>query len=206
MGIEGRNYREILAFYFPGTSVSIAAAGIPWQRLSSDRIALLTANPSHDGAILALAERQLLAVSRRTGWVPPGGIEILVYPDLDTFRDATGEPGWVAAYSTGPRIHLQPALVLESHGVLETTLRHELLHVLVESQAAPQLPLWFREGLVEFLASPPAATGAARIPIRSLPNCATPPIPPAHAKPIKPRPALWLTSPPATARRPCSAG
>jgi RecB family exonuclease len=40
--------------------------------------------------------------------------------------------------------------------------------VLVESQAAPALPLWFREGLVEYLSEPAAPRGPtwsqARIP------------------------------------------
>ena len=42
-------------------------------------------------------------------------------------------------------------------------LSHELLHVLIESQAAPGLPVWFREGLVEFL-SGKRTTDNARIP------------------------------------------
>ena len=33
-------------------------------------------------------------------------------------------------------------------------MRHEMLHVVVESQAAAGVPLWFREGLVEYLAGP----------------------------------------------------
>src|ERR1019366_5943332 len=77
-----------------------------------------------------------------------------VYPDLDSFRNSTGEPGWVAARTDGRRVHLQPAAVLRSHGALESTVRHEMLHVVVESQAAGGLPVWFREGLVEYLAGP----------------------------------------------------
>jgi stage II sporulation protein D len=47
---------------------------------------------------------------------------------------------------------LQPVAVLRAHGVLEGTMRHEMLHVVVESQADAGLPVWFREGLVEYLA------------------------------------------------------
>jgi stage II sporulation protein D len=81
----------------------------------------------------------------------PGTIEIRVYPDVETFRNATGEPGWVAAHTAGRRIDLQPAGVLRGKGVLESTIRHELLHVFVEAQARPGLPVWFREGLVGYL-------------------------------------------------------
>ena len=82
----------------------------------------------------------------------PAGVEIRLYPDLDTFRNITAEPGWVAARTDGRRVHLQPPAVLRSHGALESTVRHEMLHVVVESQAAAALPVWFREGLVEYLA------------------------------------------------------
>jgi len=40
------------------------------------------------------------------------------------------------------------------------TLRHEFLHALVESQAAPTTPLWLREGLVEAWSEPPSAHNA----------------------------------------------
>jgi hypothetical protein len=46
---------------------------------------------------------------------------------------------------------LQPAAVLRSRGALESTIHHELLHVFVEAQAAPGIPVWFREGLVGYL-------------------------------------------------------
>jgi stage II sporulation protein D len=74
-----------------------------------------------------------------------------VYPDVETFRNATGEPGWVAARTSGRRIHLQPAAVLRARGALDSTIHHELLHVFVEAQAAPGIPVWFREGLVGYL-------------------------------------------------------
>jgi stage II sporulation protein D len=45
--------------------------------------------------------------------------------------------------------------------VLETTLRHELLHLLVESHAKPGTPLWFREGLVLYLSQPGGSATAS---------------------------------------------
>lgn len=164
MGVEGKSYREILAFYYPGTSAGTSGRGITWQRIAGDTIALLTTSPSQDSTVLADAERELRAVSQRTGWSAPQGIEIRVYPDMDTYRDATGEPGWVAAHTVGTRIHLQPAAVLRSRSALAGTLRHELVHVVIESQAAPTLPLWFREGLAGFVEDAPRSNGPVRIP------------------------------------------
>lgn len=147
MGIEGRSYREILAYYFPGTEPGASARGFDWTRLSGDGITLFTTNPDRDRPLLTVAQRALASDRQRAAWPAPA-VELRVYPDLAAFRDATGEPGWVAAYTHGARIELQPGPQADA------TLRHEIWHALIESQAAPHLPLWFREGLVEYLTAP----------------------------------------------------
>jgi len=163
MGVEGRGYREILAFYYPGTGLGLTARGLAWRRIAGETVALMTTQPDRDGTVLAAAERQVKEIADRYGWTPPGGVEIRVYPDVETFRNATGEPGWVAARTSGRRIHLQPAAVLRARGALDSTIHHELLHVFVEARAAPGIPVWFREGLVGYLEHP-ARTGAADAP------------------------------------------
>jgi len=151
MGLARRSYREILAFYYPGTTLGLTGQGLSWQTLGGDTLSLQTTRPDEDRAVLAMGERLVRTLSARVKWPPPAGIAIRVYPDLDTFRNATGEPGWVAAHTDGRRIDLQPVTVLRSRNGLKSTLSHELLHVLVENHAAPNLPVWFREGLVDFL-------------------------------------------------------
>jgi stage II sporulation protein D len=154
MGKEGFTYREILRFYYPGAAVARTAAGFAWQHLGGDGITILTTRPDRDRRVLLLAERCRRAVLARFPQTGSRTWEIRVYPDLDAFRNATGEPGWVAARSEGATIEMQPADVLEHCGVLEATLHHEMLHLVVESEAANGLPMWFREGLVECLAKP----------------------------------------------------
>ncbi len=165
MGMDGRSYREILAFYYPGAVVGLTARGLSWQRLSGDSIAMLTTQPEHDRAVLAAAERIERSLAGRTRWPAPQKLELRVYPDLDTFRNATGEPGWVAGHTEGRTIHLQPADVLRARSSLDATLTHELAHAFIDSQAARNapLPLWFQEGLAAFLESGGGA-GSARIP------------------------------------------
>jgi stage II sporulation protein D len=167
MGSEGRSYRDILAFYYPGTVVGLTGRGLSWQRLSGDSLAMLTTQPDQDRAVLATAERIERNLAQRTHWPIPGNIELRVYPDLDTFRNATGEPGWVAAHTEGRRIDLQPAAILHAKGALDSTLGHELAHAFVESQVASAtsrvMPLWFQEGLAAFLQEGRGA-GTARIP------------------------------------------
>jgi stage II sporulation protein D len=162
MGLSGRSYREILAYYYPGTIPGLTGRGLSWQRLRGDSISLFSTQPNLDRAALTAAERMARSLSQRTRWPLPANTEIRAYPDLDTFRDATGEPGWVAAHTSGHRIELEPVALLRSRGALESTLSHELLHVMMEPQAATGLPVWFREGLIGYLENAPR--GGARVP------------------------------------------
>ncbi len=152
MGNEGHDYREILAYYYPHTAVGLTAQGLRWTSLGGARIDLLTIHPQSDGPLLSQAERLLSEAEQRSGIVHSSTRPILrVYPTLDAFRDATGEPGWVAASTRGNVIRLQPPDVLQRTRSLDAVLRHEFLHLLVQSKSRPDTPLWLREGLVLWL-------------------------------------------------------
>jgi stage II sporulation protein D len=151
MASEGLSYREILAFYYPGTTVGITARGFEWTRLGGDGVVVLTMQPDSGRKVLSIAEDLRRKWESRLGWPAVREITIRVYPDIDSFRNATGEPGWIAARTSGRTIDLQPVEVLESRGVLRPTLQHELVHAMVGMHAAPGLPVWFREGVVEWL-------------------------------------------------------
>jgi len=163
MGLAGKSYREILAYYYPGTAVGLTGRGLAWQRLGGEVISLMTTQPDQDRVALASAERIVKALAQRTRWTIPQNIELRVYPDLDSFRNATGDPGWVAAHTSGRRIHLQPVGTLRSRNALDSTLTHELAHVLIESQGGPSLPFWLREGLAAYIEKG-RGSGVARIP------------------------------------------
>jgi len=144
MGEDGRSYREILEFYYPGTVLGVSAQGFPWQSMGGERVQVMTTRPREDGALVTIADRLARAVEERSGLRFEGTVRVKIYPSVAAFRDATGEPGWVAGSTRAGVIRLQPP-------VIESALRHELLHVLVESHARHGLPLWFREGAVLFL-------------------------------------------------------
>ena len=156
MGEEGKLYREILAFYYPGTRLGVSAQGTQWQQLASEDVVLFTTRPERDRPLLSMASVNIHEAEENTGLLYNGRIKLKVYASLAEFRDATGQPGWVAASTRGNTIRLQPTDVLREAGTLERTLHHELLHVLVESHAKPGTQLWFREGLVLYLAQPQA--------------------------------------------------
>lgn len=149
MGEAGKSYREILAFYYPGTVLGVSARGFAWQTIEGERVDLITTRPQQDRAVLAMADKVVEQAEARTGWALERRVQVRIYPSLDAYRNATGSPGWVAATTRGRVVRLQPAEFLR--GTLEATLRHEFFHVLVESHAKPTTPLWLREGVVLYL-------------------------------------------------------
>jgi stage II sporulation protein D len=183
MAREGKSYREILNFYYPGTEIAAAetqaaeirsagtvgktvAAGAAttaendkWQKRSGERVELLSTQPDADAVLLPIAERILKEDEEAIGWKAGAGVRLQVYPTLDAYRDTTGQPGWVAASTRGKAIRMQPLAELQKRSIVEPTLRHEIFHVLVEAKAKAATPLWFREGIVLFLSN--AHGGAA---------------------------------------------
>ena len=156
MAREGKSYLEILNFYFPGAQL-ISARAENWQKQSSERIDLISTNPQADSAILPIAGRILAEDERAIGWQLAFRPQLQLFPTMDSYRDTTGEPGWIAASVRAHTIRLQPLIELQRKSIVESTLRHELFHLLVESHATTNTPLWFREGIVLYLSSPNAA-------------------------------------------------
>jgi len=148
MAREGRSYREILAQYFPGTILADVTTGAAWQSMSGQGFTLETSEAG-DSVYIPVLARALVEAERRSGLAPGAAIAVRAYRSTPAFRDATLAPGWVAAFTEGDQIALQPLHILAARKLLEGTLRHELLHALVEEKATVHTPLWLREGLVE---------------------------------------------------------
>jgi stage II sporulation protein D len=151
MAKEGKSYREILAFYFPSTSLQVEAGDAGWMQRDGNGWTLRTtgdaANLIEQGNQALLRAHALFA-----GNVHP---VVTVYPTTELFRQATNEPGWMLGTARGDTVALQPVSVLQRHGGAEALLLHEFLHSMVESEATDAAPLWLREGLVEALADEP---------------------------------------------------
>ena len=82
------------------------------------------------------------------------------FPNLDLIFNATtgdfvartGMPPWAAAATRKNKIELQPLPLLKQRQILETTLRHELAHALIDTLSNNQTPRWLAEGLAAYLA------------------------------------------------------
>jgi stage II sporulation protein D len=161
MGESGRGYREILAFYYADTKLGVTAQGLTWNRSAGERIDLESTRMENDRRLIPIADRLTRDVERETGRQFAGRPVVRVYPSVVTYRDSTGEPGWVAASTRSGVMRLQPLETLEPN--VEHTLHHELMHMLIEQRAATNVPRWFREGLVLVLTEPNGARPAASV-------------------------------------------
>jgi hypothetical protein len=71
----------------------------------------------------------------------------VVHATTADFIVATGQGGLAAGATRGRRIELQPLDLLRRRRVLNTTLRHEMAHVVIEALGGGRAPRWMAEGL-----------------------------------------------------------
>jgi hypothetical protein len=84
------------------------------------------------------------------GQLPP--LQIFINATTGDFVGRTGQPWWAAAATRGNLIELQPFAVLKRRGVLDTTLRHELVHTFVDKLSQGRAPRWLAEGTALYFA------------------------------------------------------
>lgn len=79
-------------------------------------------------------------------------LEIRLNESTGDFTSRTGQPWWAAAATKGNRIEFQPLGLLKRRGVLSSTLRHELAHVIIDAVSHNRAPRWLAEGFALYLA------------------------------------------------------
>jgi stage II sporulation protein D len=157
MAQRGQNFSQILGRYFPVTTVGPQIK--PIGRARSAHFSISSAeklDPKEAEQLLGLLESNRGTLARRltTAGVEfqfPA-VEIFVNKTTGDFVGRTGMPPWAAAATRHNRIELQPLSLLKQRGILETTLRHELVHVVIEAVGGSQTPRWLAEGIALHLA------------------------------------------------------
>lgn len=150
-GKAGAPWPQIVEAYLPGLRAGVAAKDIPWRVVQGERVEVWSTGAPADEDLPRLADLALAEAEKRTGWRTAKRPQLRAYPEVAVFRDATGEPGTVAAVTRGRVVHLQPAARLRASSALQSTLLHEMLHVLIALNATAPVPLWLDEGLADYL-------------------------------------------------------
>jgi hypothetical protein len=117
------------------------------------KIVLPAADEGARSDLRGLVERSLTSIVNRLGEPPPLGITVRFHPSVASYQRSTGRPWWTAATTAGTRVDLLPVSALRGRKQLETTLRHELTHV-VSAASLHDAPLWVVEGLAARMTEP----------------------------------------------------
>jgi hypothetical protein len=82
---------------------------------------------------------------------------VRVHPTATSYALATGQRWFTSGAVVRGEVHLLPLVVLRGRGVLERSIRHELVHVMADGALAGR-PAWVREGAALYfsLSRPPA--------------------------------------------------
>jgi len=106
---------------------------------------------------MSLVRRSRDEIAKLTGALVPARLRVTVHPSVESFGRATGQPWWVSGATDGPAIDLLPIAVLRRQGQLDRTIRHEVVHALLDGALAKR-PMWVREGAAAYFANPASAT------------------------------------------------
>jgi len=130
------------------------------ERLS---VSLPEGDEGERAAIRDLAIRSRDSLAQRLGVQAPAMLALRFHPTVDSYQRATGKPWFTTAATTGTEINFVPLTVLRERGVLERTLRHELVHVLTEPAFLGR-PMWVREGAALYFAGERSESARGRCP------------------------------------------
>jgi stage II sporulation protein D len=150
---QGRTRTEILASYFPGLRVAALSGGgdggspaATRARAPDIRVLLPELDRDRLFDVRVLTGRLATAMAANLAVALPPTIEVRFHSTVESYGRVTGQPWWTSACTNGFRIDLVPLDVLRKQGTLESTLRHELVHVLTDEHLRGRA-LWIREGL-----------------------------------------------------------
>jgi hypothetical protein len=157
MAQRGQSYQQILAHYFPSTRIDPSAIA-PQSRVTSHfRLVHPQTLDNRDAEyvvnLLESTRTDLLRRVSAAGLQPRfPDLEIVINETTGDFVGRTGMPPWAAAATKRNTIDLQPLKLLKQRRILETTLRHELVHVLIDAVGGGQTPRWLAEGMAVYVA------------------------------------------------------
>src|SRR5262245_56003031 len=107
------------------------------------------ANKALGEGILASLERSFTELENQLNYSPRDSIAVVLYSD-EVFQDVTKTPGWVGALNDGKiRFPIKGLTFVDD--TVRSILKHELTHSFIRLKAAGNCPLWFNEGLAQYL-------------------------------------------------------
>jgi hypothetical protein len=101
--------------------------------------------------ILLDAMRARDDLARALGVTPPARLTLRFHSTTDEYERATGQAWFTSGTIVNGEVHVLPLATLRDRGVLDRTIRHELVHILTNAALARR-PAWVREGAAIYFA------------------------------------------------------
>ncbi len=156
LAANGRSAADILAKYFPGARIANAAGRSRTTPMAPAPRAVQTTAP---GVTLVLppadetwraalvkmigADRDALMAALSLPTAVP--LRLRFHPSSESYQQATGLPWFTNGAVAAGELHFLPVDALEARGLLQRTVRHEIVHALTDRYFVDR-PLWVREG------------------------------------------------------------
>jgi SpoIID/LytB domain protein len=194
LAARGQTAAQILNRYYPGldivtlgsptsSSVTSAVRAMPVPSISARPPLVLApaaapspvalALPDDDegerAAIEAMALRARDDIAKDLGVTAPPRVTVRFHPTTQSYERATGQAWFTSGAIVANEIHLLPLAVLRDRGVLERTIRHELVHLMIDEPLMKR-PAWVREGAALYF-SGAAVASESRFQPRSRLSC-----------------------------------
>jgi hypothetical protein len=132
----------------PVAPVAAPAVAVPTGAVA---LALPDEDEGERDSIASLTERSRSDIARELGVVPPARVTLRFHPTTASYERATNQPWFTAGAIVAGELNLLPLASLRERGVLERTIRHELVHLMADSLLRDR-PAWVREGAAIYFA------------------------------------------------------
>ncbi|HEY3045347.1 MAG TPA: SpoIID/LytB domain-containing protein [Vicinamibacterales bacterium] len=163
LAARGVSTLAILAKYFPGADITTRTSR-PAPAPSGVLVSLPDDDEGERATIARLTIQARDELSGTLGVPSPARLTLRFHPTTDDYQRATGQSwftsgAWVQD-GVKAELHLLPLAVLRERGVLERTIRHELVHAMVDGVLGKR-PAWVREGAAIYFAGERPIPGQA---------------------------------------------
>jgi hypothetical protein len=137
----------------PRRTVELRSAEAFALRPSPVELALPDDDEGERAAVETLAWRARDDLAKDLGVAAPARVIVRFHPTTYSYERATGQPWFTSGAIVGRDVHLLPLAVLRDRGILERTIRYELVHLMVD-EVLSKKPAWVREGAALYYAGP----------------------------------------------------
>jgi SpoIID/LytB domain protein len=125
---------------------------------------LVTLPDEDEGERDAIVKQTLRArdeLAKTLGVPAPAPVTLRFHPTTDDYERATDRAWFTSGALVKGELHLLPLAVLRERGVLERTIRHELIHLMTDA-VYDRRPQWVREGAAIYFAGAKPTPGETR--------------------------------------------